>query len=66
LVFATAPKWLIHKRGPQQLVDVVDVLEGVCRERGYPASMWVDQESEFISRELGLWVYMKGVTLAFS
>jgi putative transposase len=46
--------------------DVIDVLERVCAEVGYPASIRVDQGSEFISRELDLWAYMKGVTLDFS
>lgn len=46
--------------------DVVDVLERVCREEGYPAAIRVDQGSEFISRELDLWAYTKGVTLDFS
>lgn len=32
----------------------------------YPASIRLDQDSEFVSRELVLWVYMKGVTLDFS
>ncbi len=43
--------------------DVVEVLERVCAEIGYPGSIRVDQGSEFISRELDLWAYMKGVTL---
>jgi putative transposase len=46
--------------------DVTEVLERVCAETGYPASIRVDQGSEFISRELDLWAYMKGVTLDFS
>ncbi len=46
--------------------DVIDVLERVCTEMGYPASIRVDQGSEFISRELDLRAYMKGVTLNFS
>ena len=46
--------------------DVVEVLERVCGETGYPASIRVDQGSEFISKELDLWAYMKGVTLDFS
>lgn len=46
--------------------DVVEVLERVCAQVGYPGSIRVDQGSEFISRELDLWAYMKGVTLDFS
>jgi len=46
--------------------DVVEVLEGGCAQVGYPASIRADNGSEFISRELDLWAYMKGVTLDFS
>ena len=46
--------------------DVVEVLERICCEGGYLAAIRVDQGSEFISRELDLWAYMKGVTLDFS
>ncbi len=34
--------------------DVVAVLDRVCGEVGYPASIRVDQGSEFISRDLDL------------
>jgi transposase InsO family protein len=43
--------------------DVIDVLERVCSEVGYPASIRVDQGSEFISRDLDLWAYTRNVTL---
>lgn len=33
---------------------------------GYPRAIRVDQGSEFISRDLDLWAYQKGVTLDFS
>ncbi|MDB5660543.1 MAG: Integrase catalytic region, partial [Cypionkella sp.] len=33
---------------------------------GYPRTIRVDQGSEFISRDLDLWAYTKGVTLDFS
>jgi putative transposase len=46
--------------------DAIDVLERVCREEGYPAAIRVDQGSEFISCDLDLWAYRKGVTLDFS
>jgi putative transposase len=45
---------------------VVEVLERVCGEIGYPASIRVDQGSAFVSRELDLRAYMKGVVLDFS
>lgn len=52
----------VHFRAP----DVAEVLERVCGGVGYPASIRVDQGSEFISRDLDLWAYTHGVTLDFS
>jgi putative transposase len=46
--------------------DVVQILEKVCTALGYPATIRVDQGSEFVSRDLDLWAYTKGVTLDFS
>jgi len=46
--------------------DVVRVLEGVCKEVGFPATIRVDQGSEFVSRDLDLWASQRGVTLDFS
>ena len=46
--------------------DVVQTLERVCRKIGYPKSIRVDNGSEFISRDLDLWAYQKGVILDFS
>lgn len=46
--------------------DVVSTLDRVCRQTGYPMSIRVDQGSEFISRDLDLWAYQKGVVLDFS
>ena len=46
--------------------EVIDVLERVCREVGYPSSIRVDQGSEFVSRDLDLWAYTRGVILDFS
>ncbi|QXF12238.1 IS3 family transposase [Sphingopyxis terrae subsp. terrae] len=45
--------------------DVVEMLERVCGQVGYPASIWADSGIEFISCELDLWACMKGVTLGF-
>jgi putative transposase len=33
---------------------------------GYPKTLRVDQGSEFVSRDLDLWAYTRGVTLDFS
>jgi len=38
----------------------------MCRQVGYTQSIRVDQGSEFISRDLDLWAYQKGVILDFS
>lgn len=46
--------------------DVVEVLERVGREHGFPRTIRVDQGSEFISRDLDLWAYQRDVTLDFS
>lgn len=46
--------------------DVVQTLEHVCAQTGYPKSIRVDQGSEFVSRDLDLWAYHNGVTLDFS
>ncbi|MCW5701198.1 MAG: IS3 family transposase [Bradyrhizobium sp.] len=46
--------------------DVVAILEGVCNEVEFPATIRVDQGSEFVSRDLDLWAYQRGVTLDFS
>ncbi|MBF2714374.1 IS3 family transposase [Agrobacterium vitis] len=46
--------------------DVMQTLERVCRQVGYPATIRVDNGSEFISRDLDLWAYHRGVVLDFS
>ena len=46
--------------------DVVEILERVCNEVGFPATIRVDQGTEFVSRELDVWAYQRCVTLDFS
>jgi putative transposase len=46
--------------------DVVEILKRVCNELGFPATIRVDQGTEFVSRDLDLWAYQRGVTLDFS
>lgn len=46
--------------------DVVATLKKACRVAGYPKTIRVDNGSEFISRDMDLWAYQRGVTLDFS
>ena len=46
--------------------DVVEVLGRVGREVGLPATIRVNQGTEFVSRDLDLWAYQRGVMLDFS
>ena len=46
--------------------DVVDTLDRAATELGYPKTIRLDNGPEFISKELDLWAFMKGVTLDFS
>jgi len=44
--------------------DVVQTLDRATI--GYPKTIRVDQGTEFVSRDLDIWAYMRGVTLDFS
>ena len=46
--------------------DVVDILEEVGREVGFPVMIRADQGTELVSRDLDLWAYQRGFTLDFS
>lgn len=46
--------------------DVVQTLERVCRQTGYPKTIRVDQGTEFVSKDLDLWAYQNDVMLDFS
>ncbi len=46
--------------------DVVRTLDEACARVGYPRTIRVDQGTEFVSRDLDLWAYQRGVTLDFS
>jgi transposase InsO family protein len=50
--------WTLPFRG----TDVVEVLERVGREVGLPTTIRVDQGTEFVSRDLDLWAYQRGVS----
>jgi putative transposase len=47
-------------------MEVIDALEQARRQYGLPATIRVDQGSQFTSKELDLWAYSNGVTLDFS
>lgn len=57
---------VIDPRFSYRAENVVEVLERVCSKAGYPSTIRVDQGTEFVSRDLDLWAYAKGVTLDFS
>lgn len=46
--------------------DVVESLDRVCRQIGFPKTIRVDNGPEFISRDMDLWAYHQGVILDFS
>jgi putative transposase len=46
--------------------DVVETLERVTGQLGCPKVIRLDNGPEFISKELDLWAFMRGVTLDFS
>lgn len=46
--------------------DVVKTSERVGREHGFPKMIRVDQGTEFVSKDLDLWAYTRGVVLDFS
>ena len=46
--------------------DLVDVLDGLARERGAPGSIRCDNGPEFAGRLLDQWAYFQGVELDFS
>ena len=56
----------LEPRFSYQAEDVVRTLEQACPVVGYPKTIRVDQGTEFVSRDLDLWAYTKGVTLDFS
>ena len=57
---------IIDPRFSYRAEDVVRALETKCAATGYPKTIRVDQGSEFVSRDLDLWAYTRGVTLDFS
>lgn len=56
----------IEPRFSFKATDVVEALDRLGRQHGFPRAIRVDQGTEFVSRDLGLWAYQRGVTLDFS
>jgi putative transposase len=46
--------------------DVMEILEEVGQRIEFPKAIRIDQGTEFVSRDLDLWAYRRGVTLDFS
>src|SRR4051812_623783 len=63
-LFRSKPIWWASGRYWEAATDFCR--ERICRSNGYPQTIRVDQGSEFISRDMDLWAYAKGVTLDFS
>jgi transposase InsO family protein len=59
-------EWRGGGEHPEPRDVVVQTLERACRNVGYPKMIRVDRGAEFVSRDLDLWAYAKGVTLDFS
>jgi putative transposase len=57
---------IIDPRFSYRAENVVEALERACAPSSYPKVIRVDQGSEFVSRDLDLWAYSRGVTLDFS
>jgi len=57
---------LIEPRYSYKAVDVVASLLRIEKSHGIPKRIQVDNGPEFISKELDLWAYSRGVSLDFS
>lgn len=57
---------IIDPRFSYRAEHVVEALERACAASSYPKVIRVDQGAEFVSRDLDLWAYSRGVTLDFS
>ncbi len=66
-VVDTFPRYVpvIDPRFSYRGEGVVQVLDKVCTRIGYPTTIRVDQGTEFVSRDLDLWAYTRGVVLDF-
>lgn len=55
----------IHVARSIRSVNVVEVLEAIAKERGYPAAIRVDNGPEFIALALDIWAFTHKVKLQF-
>ena len=53
-------------RGSFRAYQVVEVLDQLAKERGWPKSLRVDNGPEFAGRMLDQWAYLNGVEIDFS
>ena len=56
----------LDPRFAYKAADVVETLDRAGKVVGYPKAIRVDNGPEFVSRDLDLWAYQRGVTLDFS
>lgn len=57
---------MVDPRFSYRTEDAVTTLEKVRAKVGCPPTIRIDQSSEFVSWDLDLWAYARGVTLDFS
>ena len=57
---------VLEARFSYKAIDVVSTLKRIERQYGIPKQINVDNGPEFISKELDLWAYSRGVKLDFS
>lgn len=56
----------IDVRSSYRGADVVETLDRIAHEVGCPKTIRLDNGPEFVSKELDLWAFLRGVTLDFS
>jgi putative transposase len=56
----------VDVRNSYRGIDVVNTLERGAAAFGYPGTIRVDNGPEFVTKELDLWAYLKGVMLDVS
>jgi putative transposase len=62
----TRESLVLHPSQRIRGIDVVEVLEAVTKQKGFPKRIKVDNGPEFISKDLDRWAYWNHVELDFS